>query len=90
MIKKRARWKGPNIYPKTKNINLGKNNYQVLKINRNAEITPNHVGLEFKVHNGKGFLKVLVTKDMIGHKLGEFSPTRGTFTFKKTKKRPKH
>jgi small subunit ribosomal protein S19 len=34
------------------------------------------VGLTFEVHNGKNFIPVLVTEDMIGHKLGEFSPTR--------------
>ena len=37
---------------------------------------PEFVGATFLVHNGKQFLKVYVTEDMVGHKLGEFSPTR--------------
>jgi small subunit ribosomal protein S19 len=43
---------------------------------RNSTITPLMVGLNFEVHNGKYFNKVLVTESMIGHKLGEFSLTR--------------
>ena len=43
---------------------------------RRCTIVPEFVGLNFDVHNGKMFHKVLVTEDMVGHKLGEFSPTR--------------
>ena len=39
-------------------------------------ITPDFVGLNFTVHNGKSFLPVYVTENMVGHKLGEFSATR--------------
>jgi small subunit ribosomal protein S19 len=46
---------------------------------RRSTITPDFVGLNFSVHNGKSFLPVYVTENMVGHKLGEFSPTR---TFK--------
>ena len=46
---------------------------------RRSTITPAFVGLNFTVHNGKSFLPVYVTENMVGHKLGEFSPTR---TFK--------
>jgi small subunit ribosomal protein S19 len=46
---------------------------------RRCTIVPEFVGLTFLVHNGKLFHKVLVSEDMVGHKLGEFSPTR---TFK--------
>ena len=46
---------------------------------RRSTITPDFVGLNFNVHNGKSFLPVYVTENMAGHKLGEFSPTR---TFK--------
>lgn len=46
---------------------------------RRSTIFPEFVGLTFEVHNGKIFHKVYVTEDMVGHKLGEFSPTR---TFK--------
>jgi small subunit ribosomal protein S19 len=43
---------------------------------RACTITPDFVGLTFEVHNGRQHLKVFVTEDMVGHKLGEFSPTR--------------
>lgn len=46
---------------------------------RRSTITPDFVGLNFNVHNGKGFMPVYVTENMVGHKLGEFAPTR---TFK--------
>ncbi len=47
---------------------------------RRSTVTPDFVGVTFAVHNGKIFHNVFVTENMVGHKLGEFSPTR---TFKK-------
>ncbi len=47
---------------------------------RRSMITPDFVGHTFLVHNGKNFLSVFVTENMVGHRLGEFSPTR---TFKR-------
>ncbi|MCR5183456.1 MAG: 30S ribosomal protein S19 [Opitutales bacterium] len=46
---------------------------------RRSMVTPEFVGLNFNVHNGKVFVPVYVTENMVGHKLGEFAPTR---TFK--------
>jgi small subunit ribosomal protein S19 len=43
---------------------------------RRSTILPEMVGLTFAVHNGKKFIPVFVTEEMVGHKLGEFSPTR--------------
>jgi small subunit ribosomal protein S19 len=43
---------------------------------RRSTITPDFVGYYFDVHNGKTFINVYVTENMVGHKLGEFSPTR--------------
>ena len=43
---------------------------------RRSTIYPDFVGLTFNVHNGKDFIDVYVVEDMVGHKLGEFSPTR--------------
>ena len=43
---------------------------------RRSMITPDFVGHTFLVHNGKDFISVFVTENMVGHKLGEFSPTR--------------
>ena len=46
---------------------------------RDCTVVPEFIGATFLVHNGKTFVKVYCTEDMVGHKLGEFSPTR---TFK--------
>ena len=43
---------------------------------RRSTIMPEFVGLTFNVHNGKAFLPVYVSENMVGHKLGEFAPTR--------------
>jgi small subunit ribosomal protein S19 len=43
---------------------------------RRSTVTPEMIGLTFAVHNGKKFIPVFVTENMVGHKLGEFSPTR--------------
>ena len=43
---------------------------------RSSDISPDFVGHTFAVHNGKQFIPVFVTENMVGHKLGEFSPTR--------------
>ena len=53
---------------------------------RSCTIPPDFVGHTFEVHNGKGFIRVFVTEEMVGHKLGEFSPTR-TFRGHSGKKR---
>ena len=52
-------------------------NKQVIKTwSRRSTIFPEFIGHTFAVHNGKEFIPVYVTEDMVGHKLGEFSPTR--------------
>ncbi len=43
---------------------------------RRSMITPEFIGLTFSVHNGRKFLPVFVSENMVGHKLGEFAPTR--------------
>ncbi|HVP29003.1 MAG TPA: 30S ribosomal protein S19 [Myxococcota bacterium] len=43
---------------------------------RRSMVTPDFVGLTFQVHNGKLFMPVFVTENMVGHRLGEFAPTR--------------
>ena len=43
---------------------------------RRSTITPEMVGLTFAIHNGKKFIPAFITENMVGHKLGEFSPTR--------------
>lgn len=53
------------------------NSRKVIKTwSRRSDITPDMIGMTFAVHNGKKFIPVFVTDNMVGHKLGEFSPTR--------------
>ena len=62
---------------KVNNINEGKNKKSVIKTwSRRSTITPEFVGHTFAVHNGNKFIPVYVTEFMVGHKLGEFAPTR--------------
>ena len=62
---------------KITNINEGKTKKSVIKTwSRRSTITPEFVGHTFAVHNGNKFIPVYVTEFMVGHKLGEFAPTR--------------
>lgn len=84
----RAKWKGPYIDPNiTKQIKSVKKKKSLPIISRNSTIIPKFIGLKFNVHTGKTFLEVSVSKEMVGHKFGEFSPTRVKFEFKKKKKK---
>ena len=78
---KRAKWKGPFIT----NKNINKDKLPLLP--RNFEVTSSVVGLTCNVYTGKKLVKISLTDEMIGHKLGEFSPTREKFEFKKKKKK---
>ena len=54
----------------------GKDRKPIKTWSRKSMITPDFVGHNFSVHNGKTFVPVYVTENMVGHKLGEFAPTR--------------
>tara|TARA_B100001123_G_scaffold330007_1_gene371740 strand:- start:185 stop:451 length:267 start_codon:yes stop_codon:yes gene_type:complete len=71
--------KGPYIEPKLelKARKAQGSDKQVIKTwSRRSTISPEFVGLTFAVHNGNKFIPVYITENMVGHKLGEFSPTR--------------
>lgn len=75
----RSSKKGPyidaNLAKKVVN-GLGKKESPIKTWARNSQIPPEFVGKYFQVHNGRIFVDVFVTEDMVGHRLGEFSPTR--------------
>ncbi len=76
----RSVWKGPFVdgylLKKAEAARESARN-QIIKIwSRRSTIMPQFVGLTFGVHNGNKFIPVLVSEEMIGHKFGEFSPTR--------------
>lgn len=75
----RSAKKGPFVDPKLlkKISGLKPDAKTVIKTwSRASEISPEMVGFTFGVHNGKDFISVSVNEDMVGHRLGEFSPTR--------------
>tara|TARA_B110000014_G_scaffold262810_1_gene257706 strand:- start:953 stop:1222 length:270 start_codon:yes stop_codon:yes gene_type:complete len=72
--------KGPYIDPKleikARNAQDSSDKQVIKTWSRRSTISPEFVGLTFAVHNGNKFIPVYVTENMVGHKLGEFSPTR--------------
>ena len=79
----RSLWKGPFVdgylIGKAEKVKASGRNEVIKTWSRRSTILPEMVGLTFAVHNGKKFVPVFVTENMVGHKLGEFSLTR---TFK--------
>ena len=79
----RSVWKGPFVEAsllKKADVARASGRHDVIKIwSRRSTILPQFVGLTFGVYNGRKFIPVNVSEEMVGHKLGEFSPTR-TFT----------
>lgn len=76
----RSAKKGPFVDPKLmKKVQRLEDSGQKKPIktwSRNSDIAPEFVGHTFAVHNGKQFIPVFVTENMVGHKFGEFSPTK--------------
>ena len=76
----RSQKKGPyvdeKLFGKVMNLKAAGSNAAIKTWSRRCTIVPEFVGHRFEVHNGKAFQPVYVTEDMVGHKLGEFSPTR--------------
>ena len=83
--------KGPfvddHLYKKVETLNA-ENKKQVIKTwSRRSMVIPEFIGHTFAVHNGRKFVPVFVTENMVGHKLGEFSPTRTYRGHREKKKR---
>ena len=76
----RSIWKGPFVHPSLiKKVEKQKETDSKRPIktwSRNSTIIPEFIGQKFEIHNGKKFIPITVSEEMIGHKLGEFSPTR--------------
>ena len=75
----RSAYKGPYVDPRVTKKIAGKRPEAVGVVktwSRACQISPEMVGFRFGVHNGRDFVEVLVIEEMIGHRLGEFSPTR--------------
>ena len=83
---KRAKWKGFFIKPENY---IDQTSRDSKKISRNSSIIPKFMEQTFKIHNGKTFKEINVTREMLGHKFGEFFKTRVEFEFKKKKNKKK-
>ena len=85
--------KGPfvdgHLKEKVEDANRTNNKRPIKTWSRRSTIFPDFVGLNLMVHNGKKFIPVFVTENMVGHKLGEFSPTRTFFGHSADKKAKK-
>ena len=77
----RSVWKGPFVHPSLlKKIDKlkGETGHKkpIKTWSRNSTIIPDFVGVSFMIHNGKSFIPITISEEMVGHKLGEFAPTR--------------
>ena len=79
----RSIWKGPFVEESLiKKVEKEKNNPNRKPIktwSRKSTILPDFVGISFLIYNGKKFIPITISEDMVGHKLGEFAPTRTFF-----------
>lgn len=73
---KKGPYVDPRLYGKVVKVQESKSSEPITTWARRCTIVPEFVGVTFMVHNGKQHMKVFVTEDMVGHKLGEFAPTR--------------
>ncbi|KAJ1919689.1 mitochondrial ribosomal small subunit component [Mycoemilia scoparia] len=81
----RSAWKGPYFVHFPNLQEAIRSGTPIKTMARACTIMPNMVGGRFLVHNGNGYLPVIVTEEMIGRKLGEFSHTRKKFSYRLTK-----
>ena len=76
----RSVWKGPFVdsylFKKVEAVRLSGRSDVIKTFSRRSTILPQFIGMNFAVYNGKKFIPVFITEDMVNHKLGEFSPTR--------------
>ena len=76
----RSIWKGPfvdpNLLKKVEKLKDKTNTTPIKTWSRKSTIIPEFVGHSFLIHNGKKFIPIKISDEMVGHKLGEFSPTR--------------
>ena len=76
----RSVWKGPFVDPsllkKVEKLKTQTNPTPIKTWSRKSTIIPEFVGISFLIYNGKKFIPIKISEEMVGHKLGEFSPTR--------------
>ena len=76
----RSVWKGPFVDPsllkKVEKLKLQSKPTPIKTWSRKSTIIPEFIGVSFLIYNGKKFIPIKISEDMVGHKLGEFSPTR--------------
>jgi small subunit ribosomal protein S19 len=89
----RSSWKLPyvesSIIKKISSLRVVKkgSSFSLKTWSRSSTICSDFVNLRFRIHNGKEFIPLVISPEMIGHRLGEFVPTRVRYEFKKKKKK---
>ncbi len=73
---KKGPYVAPHLFKKVAEASNSKSNKVIKTWSRRSTIFPEMVGITFAVHNGRKFIPVFVSENMVGHKFGEFSPTR--------------
>ena len=73
---KKGPYVDPKLLKKIERMDQSGNKRAIRTWSRRSMITPDFVGHTFAIHNGKQFFPVYITENMVGHKLGEFAPTR--------------
>ena len=88
----RSVWKGPFVEESLmKKVDRYKDDPKKIPIktwSRKSTILPDFVGVSFQIYNGKKFIPITISEDMVGHKLGEFSPTRTFMVIHQQIKKP--
>ncbi len=82
---KKGPYVDPKLLKKVEKAKKGEISQPIKTWSRRSTISPEMVGIKFAVHNGRDFIEILVNESMVGHKLGEFAPTR-TFRGHSSKK----
>ncbi|KAK4052273.1 mitochondrial ribosomal small subunit component [Microbotryomycetes sp. JL221] len=85
VVRARSAWKGPYFTSFPNIAESVRNNQPIRTSARACTILPNFIGMRFLVHNGKQYVPISVTPEMVGHKLGEFAPSRQPFRGKPSK-----
>ncbi|ORZ39845.1 hypothetical protein BCR44DRAFT_156521 [Catenaria anguillulae PL171] len=85
----RSVWRGPFVTPFPELAGALANGTPIKTDKRACVILPNFVGVQFQIHNGKDYVPITVTEDMVGHKLGEFAASKKWVRFKDSQKKRK-
>lgn len=87
----RSIWKGPYTSPKLRKriaeVKKGKKEIKIATKDRNSSIIPEYIDQKIAIHNGKDWIEVKISQEHVGHKLGEFAPSKKVAVYKRKKRK---